>query len=73
MTLRRRSFVLIALCSIPACAARAPRTGHTLVPAEALTDSNTIRLRCEDPAGVLAGRVLCVLKDLPRGGAARTP
>jgi hypothetical protein len=72
MNLRRRSssltaFVpLAALAAFTACASTAPRARSAIFPAEALTDASTIRLRCEDPVEVIAGRALCVLKDLPR-------
>ena len=68
MILRRRSLALTfpALLGLPACAGNpAPRAAR-LVPAEALTNEGTIRARCQDPEGVLAGRALCVLKDAPR-------
>jgi hypothetical protein len=70
MTLRRWGFVLVAVLPVTACAVRRGEPRRTPpVAAEALTDAATIRARCEDPEGVLAGRALCVLKDLPRGPA----
>lgn len=66
MTLRRRSLLLACSLISAACASGAPRSRAAQMPAEALTDSSTIRLRCEDPEGVLAGRALCVLRDMPR-------
>lgn len=66
MNLRRRSWILVPLAALAGCASRPQRTRPEPVPAEALTDQRTIRLRCEDPDGVIAGRALCVLKDLPR-------
>jgi hypothetical protein len=66
MILRRRSLALLSLAALPACATRTRPARPEPMPAEALTNERTIRLRCEDPEGVIAGRVLCVLKDLPR-------
>lgn len=66
MILRRRSALLVPLAALTACASRPSHARPEPVPAEALTDEHTIRLRCEDPEGVIAGRVLCVLKDIPR-------
>ena len=67
MNLRRRSLALIALLAAGACTTGPRAARFRPIPAEALTDASTIRRRCEDPEGVLAGRTLCVLKDLPRG------
>jgi hypothetical protein len=68
MILRRWSLVLILLPPGVACASRrAEPVRLRPVSAEALTDAATIRERCEDPEGVLAGRTLCVLKDIPHG------
>lgn len=67
MNLPRWGLPLAALLLFGACTTSAPRRNLVHVPAEALTDSTSIRLRCEDPEAVLAGRALCVLKDLPRG------
>jgi hypothetical protein len=67
MILRRWSFVLIAasLLGSAACATRpATAARPPVLPAEALSSESTIRARCEDPEGVLAGRVFCVLRDL---------
>ncbi|MDB4887453.1 MAG: hypothetical protein JWN79_2891 [Gemmatimonadetes bacterium] len=69
MNLRRRSSPLIPIAAfalVSACVTRTSPVRPEPVPAEALTDARTIRLRCEDPEGVIAGRVFCVLKDLPR-------
>jgi len=66
MELRRRSLALIPLLSIMACSTGPRPAKLRPVQAEALTDASTIRRRCQDPEGVLAGRTLCVLKDLPR-------
>ena len=66
MILRRWGFVLITLVASTACAssgANPPRPQP--VQAEALVNESTIRARCVDPEGVIAGRTFCVLKDLP--------
>ena len=66
MNLRRRGLVLVLFAATAGCATRpAAIPRRPAVPAEALTDSSTVRARCVDPEGVLAGRVFCVLRDLP--------
>ena len=75
MNLRRRSLTLIQMALLAALAAcvstsRASENALTIGP-EALTSDSTIRTHCVDAEEVIAGRRLCVLKDLPRARPAQ--
>lgn len=77
MTLRRWGLVIaramVPVIVLAACARSPAPPPIRQVPAEALVSEASIRARCVDPEGVLAGRVFCVLRDAPSDQPARSP